>query len=63
MTLGEHYSQLRNDLEMAESLYDRWNTDEIVDYIMQDYAEVSITVLEKLLEAQPELWEIVNSLE
>lgn len=63
MTLGEHYRQLKTDLDMAEALYDRWDTGEIIEYIERDYAQISIDVLEKLLDAHPELWEMVNSLE
>ena len=63
MTLGERYKQLKTDLEMAEALYDRWDTGEIVDYIERDYAQVSVHVLEKLLDTHPEIWEIINSLE
>lgn len=63
MKLGERYKQLKTDLEMAEALYDRWNLAEIVEYIRQDYMEVSVKVLEALLEAHPELWKMVNSLE
>ena len=63
MTLGERYKQLKTDLEMAEALYDRWDTGEIVEYIMRDYGEASIKVLEALLDTHPELWEMVNSLE
>lgn len=63
MTLGELYKQLKTDLEMAEALYNRWNLAETVDYIRRDYSEVSVEVLEALLDAHPELWEMVNSLE
>lgn len=63
MTLGERYKQLKTDLEMAEALYDRWDTGEIVEYIMRDYGEASINVLEALLEEHPDLWEMVDSLE
>ena len=63
MTLGEHYRQLKTDLDMAEALYDRWDTGEIIEYIERDYAQISIDVLEKLLDAHPEIWEIINSLE
>lgn len=48
MTLGERYKQLKTDLEMAEALYDRWDTGEIVEYIIRDYGEASIEVLEAL---------------
>lgn len=34
-----------------------------VEYIKRDYAEASINVLEALLEAHPDLWEMVDSLE
>ena len=63
MTLGERYKQLKTDLEMAEALYDRWDTGEIVDYIERDYAQISVHVLEKLLDTHPEIWKIINSLE
>lgn len=63
MTLGERYKQLRTDLEMAEALYDRWDTGEIAEYIRRDYSEASVEVLEALLDAHPKLWEMVNSLE
>ena len=63
MKLGERYKQLKTDLEMAEALYDRWDTGEIVDYIKRDYAQISVNVLEKLLDTHPEIWEIINSLE
>ena len=63
MTLGEHYRQLKTDLDMAEALYNRWDTGEITDYIRRDYSEASVHVLETLLETHPEIWEIINSLE
>lgn len=63
MTLGKLYRQIKNNYEMAKSLYRRWNLAETVDYIRQDYMEVSVEVLEALLDAHPELWEMVNSLE
>ena len=63
MTLGERYRQLKTDLDMAEALYDRRDTGEIVDYIERDYSEVSVKVLEALLDAHPEIWEIINNLE
>ena len=63
MKLGERYKQLKIDLDMAEALYDRWDTGEIVDYIERAYSEVSVTVLEALLDAHPEIWEIIDSLE
>ena len=63
MTLGERYKQLKTDLDMAEALYDRWDTGEIIEYIERDYAQLSVTVLEKLLDTHPEIWEIINSLE
>ena len=63
MTLGERYKELKTDLEMAEALYDRWDTGEIIEYIGRDYSEVSVKVLETLLETHPEIWEIINSLE
>lgn len=59
MTLGERYRQLKTDLDMAEALYDRWDTGEIIDYIERDYAQISVHVLE----THPEIWEIINSLE
>lgn len=63
MTLGERYKQLKTDIEMAEALYNRWDIGETMEYIERDYAQLSVTVLEKLLEAHPETWEIINSLE
>ena len=63
MTLGERYKQLKIDLDMAEALYNRWDTGEITDYIRRDYAQISVHVLEALLDAHPEIWEIINSLE
>ena len=63
MTLGERYKQLKTDLEMAEALYDCWDTGEIIEYIERDYAQISVHVLEALLETHPEIWEIINSLE
>ena len=63
MTLGERYKQLKTDMDMAEALYERWNIDETIEYIERDYAQLSVHVLETLLEAHPEIWEIVNSLE
>lgn len=63
MTLGKRYRQLKTDLEMAEALYDRWDTGEIAEYIRRDYSEASVEVLEALLDAHPELWEMVDSLE
>ena len=63
MTRGERYRQLKTDLEMAEALYDRWDTGEIIEYIERDYAQISVNVLEKLLDTHPEIWEIINSLE
>lgn len=63
MTLGEHYSQLKTDLKMAELLEERWDIGDIINYIDQEYTETSVAVLEKLLEARPDLWEIINSLE
>ena len=63
MTLGKQYRQLKADFEMAEALYDRWDTGNLVEYIKRDYAEASINVLEALLDAHPELWEMVDSLE
>lgn len=63
MTLGEHYSQLKTDLKMAELLEERWDIGDIINYIDREYTETAVAVLEKLLEAHPELWEIINSLE
>ena len=63
MTLGERYKQLKTDLEMAEALYDRWDTGEMIEYIERDYAQRSLHVLDTLLDAHPEIWEIINSLE
>lgn len=59
MKLGERYKQLRTDLEMAEALYDRWDTGEIAEYIRRDYSETSVEVLEALLDPHPKLWEII----
>ena len=63
MTLGKLYRQIKKNYEMAKSLYCRWNLAETVDYIRQDYMEISVHVLEKLLDTHPEIWEIINSLE
>lgn len=63
MTLGERYKQLKTDIEMAEALYSRWDIGEAIEYIERDYAQLSVTVLEKLLDTHPEIWEMVNSLE
>ena len=63
MTLGERYKQLKTDMDMAEALYNRWDIGEAIEYIQRDYAQISVHVLEKLLEAHPEIWEIINSLE
>ena len=63
MALGKEYRQLKADFEMARALYDRWDTGDLVEYIRRDYAEGSINVLEALLEAHPDLWEMVDSLE
>ena len=63
MTLGERYKRLKNDIDMAEALYDRWDIGEALEYIEREYAHISIDVLEKLLEAHPEIWEIIKSLE
>ena len=63
MGLGKEYRQLKSDFEMAEALYDRWDTGNLVEYIKRDYAEASINVLEALLDAHPELWKMVDSLE
>ena len=63
MTLGERYKQLKTDIEMAEALYNRWDIGEALEYIERDYAQLSVDVLEKLLDTHPEIWEIINSLE
>ena len=63
MTLGERYKQLKTDMDMAETLYNRWDIGETMEYIERDYAQISVHVLEKLLDAHPEIWEMVNSLE
>ena len=63
MKLGERYKQLKTDMDMAEALYNRWDIGETMEYIGRDYAQLSVTVLERLLEAHPEIWEIINSLE
>ena len=63
MTLGERYKQLKTDIDMAEALYNRWDIGETMEYIERDYAQISVHVLEKLLDAHPELWEMINSLE
>ena len=63
MTLGERYKQLKTDMGMAEALYNRWDIGETMEYIERDYAQLSVHVLEKLLDAHPEIWEIINSLE
>lgn len=62
MTLGEHYSQLKTDLRMAELLDERWDVGDMLNYIDRDYTEAAVAVLEKLLEVRPDLWEVVNSL-
>ena len=63
MKLGERYKQLKNDIEMAEALYNRWDIGEALEYIERDHAQLSVHVLETLLETHPEIWEIINSLE
>ena len=63
MTLGERYKQLKTDMDMAETLYNRWDIGETMEYIERDYAQISVHVLETLLDAHPEIWEIINSLE
>ena len=63
MTLGERYKQLKTDMDMAETLYNRWDIGETMEYIERDQAQISVHVLEALLETHPELWEMVNSLE
>lgn len=63
MTLRERYEQLKTDLKMAVDLDDRWSTGDLVEYIRRDYEEASVEVLEGLLEAHPELWEMMDSLE
>lgn len=63
MTLGERYKQLKTDMDMAEALYNRWDIGETMEYIEREYAQISVHVLEKLLDVHPEIWEMVNSLE
>lgn len=63
MTLGEHYSQLKTDLKMAELLEERWDIGDIINYIDREYTETAVAVLEKLLDVRPDLWEVINSLE
>lgn len=63
MKLGEQYRQLKADLIMAEALYDRWETGDLVECIKRDYVEASVAVLEELLDTHPELWKTVDSLE
>lgn len=63
MKLGEHYSQLKTDLRMAELLDERWDVGDMLNYIDREYTETAVAVLEKLLEARPDLWEVINSLE
>ena len=63
MTLGERYKQLKTDMDMAETLYDRWDIGETMEYIERDYAQISVHVLETLLDARTESWERVNRLE
>lgn len=63
MKLGEQYKQLKADLEMAESLDERWDIDDTINYIRRDYEETSVAVLEELLEAHPEVWGVIDSLE
>lgn len=63
MTLGERYKQLKTDMDMAEALYNRWDIGETMEYIERDYAQISVHVLEKLLDVHPEIWEMVNNLE
>lgn len=59
MKLGEQYKQLKADLEMAESLDERWDIDDTINYIRRDYEETSVAVLE----AHPEVWGVIDSLE
>ena len=63
MTHGERYKQLKTDMDMADAIYKSWDTGEIIEYIERDYAQISVNVLEKLLDTHPEIWEIINSLE
>ena len=63
MTLGEHYSQLKTDLRMAELLDERWDVGDMLNYIDREYTKTAVAVLEKLLEVRPDLWEVINSLE
>ena len=63
MTLGEHYSQLKTDLRVAELLDERWDVGDMLNYIDREYTKTAVAVLEKLLEVRPDLWEVINSLE
>lgn len=63
MKLGEYYNQLKTDLKMAELLDERWDIGDSLNYIEREYNETSVAVLEKLLDAHPEIREIINSLE
>ncbi len=63
MKLGEHYSQLKTDLKMVELLDERWDVGDMLNYIVREYNETAVAVLEKLLEVRPDLWEVVISLE
>lgn len=63
MKLGEQYKQLKADLETAESLDERWDIGDTINYIRRDYEETSVVVLEELLGAYPEVWEMIDSLE
>ena len=63
MKIGEYYNQLKTDLKMAELLDERWDIGDTLNYIEREYTETSVAVLEKLLDAHPEIWEIINSLE
>lgn len=63
MKLGERYGQLKTDLRAAEILDERWNVGDLLNCIDREYTETAVAVLEKLLEARPDLWEVINSLE
>lgn len=63
MKLGEQYKQLKADLETAESLDERWDIGDTINYIRRDYEETSVAVLEELLEVHPEIWGVIDSLE
>lgn len=63
MKLGEYYNQLKTDLRMAELLGEHWAMDNLINDINREYTEISVAVLEKLLEVRPDFWEVINSLE